>query len=286
MRSFADYVREKFGRKVYKIPVDAGFTCPNIDGEVGRGGCIYCRNDAFQPPYVDKNISIEEQVEAGKKIFRRKNAEKFLVYFQAHTNTYGPVEELKEFYERALVLDDVLGLCIGTRPDCLPEEVIDLLGAYSAAGREIWVEIGQQTANERTLARINRGHGFSDYQEALGRLKEYPGLNVCAHLIFGLPGEDLVDMEKSVREINRYKLEGIKFHHLQVVRGTPLARRYRAGEYSPLSYEEYVEIVKRALDILPDKTVIHRLIGDAPRRLLLAPRWEVSKQKFVKDLGK
>ncbi len=284
MRSFADYVQDKFNRKVYKIPVDAGFTCPNIDGETARGGCIYCRNDAFQPPYVHEEQKLEKQVEEGKKNFRRKNAEKFLVYFQAHTNTYASVEELKDLYGRVLGLADVIGLCIGTRPDCLGEDVVELLGKLSESGKEIWVEIGQQTANERTLERINRGHGFEEYIRAVDRLADYSRLKICTHLIFGLPGETLADMETTVRKINRHRLQGVKFHHLQVVRGTPLARRYRAGEYSPLTYEHYVEIVGRALEILPADTVVHRLIGDAPRELLLAPRWQVSKHKFLQDL--
>lgn len=282
--SFSDYVQAKFGEKVYKLPIDAGFTCPNISGEKGRGGCVYCRNKAFKPFYLEADDSLEQQVKKGKEIFERKGAEKFLIYFQPHTNTNAPLEELRDLYEKLLGLDSVLGACIGTRPDCLGPEVVDLLGELSSSGYEIWVEIGQQTVHDRTLDRINRGHGFAAYRRAHRRLRQYPDLNICPHVIFGLPGETKTMMEESVDRLVELGLDGIKFHHLQVIRGTPLARTYCQGDYEPLTYDTYRSLVISSLKQLPAETVIHRLLGEAPRELLLAPHWETNKHEFKQEI--
>ncbi len=271
--SFNRYLRDRFGCKVYKVPVDCGFSCPNIDGSVGRGGCIYCRNSAFRPFYISKNDSLEEQIEKGFEIFRRKNAEKFIIYFQSRTNTYAPLEKLEKLYDRALDFEDVVGLSVGTRPDCLGEDVVDLLGSYSKQGYETWIEIGQQSVHPETLQRVNRGHGFEEYQEALKKIRRYPDLKVCAHVVFGLPGEDEKMMKETIKKLIDAGLEGIKFHQMQVIRGTPLAAAYRRGEYEPISEELYRALVNWSLKRLPDSVVVQRLQASAPRELLIAPRW-------------
>lgn len=271
--SFNRYLRDKFGCKIYKVPVDCGFSCPNIDGTVGRGGCIYCRNTAFKPFYISKSDSLERQIEKGIKIFRRKNAEKFLIYFQANTNTYAPVEKLKKLYDRALAFEDVVGFSVGTRPDCLPEDVVDLLGFYGESGYEVWIEIGQQSVHPDTLKRINRGHDFEDYRNAVLRIREYPQLKICTHIVFGLPGENEKMMKETIRKLIETGLDGIKFHQMQVIRGTPLAENYRRGDYEPLSEEVYDKLVNWSLKQLPADVVVQRLRASAPDELLIAPKW-------------
>lgn len=283
-RSFGDYVRDKFGEKVYKLPLDAGFTCPNIDGRKGRGGCVYCRNTAFKPNYLSGTETVEQQLEAGLEVFAGRNVDKFFAYFQAHTNTYASSDELAQLYERVLARPEVVGLCLGTRPDCLSREVVELLAGYAESGYEIWVEIGQQTASEETLDRINRGHGFREYKAAVERLSGRRNLLISPHVIFGLPGETRSDMLRTVDRLVQVGLDGVKFHHLQVIRGTPLAETYRRGNYSPLTYEEYRSLIVDALDRLPPDTVVHRLMADAPDELLVAPRWEETKHELIQSL--
>ncbi len=282
--SFGVYVREKFGEKVYKLPVDAGFSCPNLTGEKGRGGCVYCRNEAFKPFYLEESDSLEEQVHRGKEIFRNKGANKFLIYLQPHTNTYAPLAKLETIYEELLSYSEVVGLCLGTRPDCLGAEIVELLAGYAESGYEIWVEIGQQTIHESTLRRINRGHRFQEYKKSVTRIREHPQLKLCTHVIFGLPGETEAMMHQSIEKLINLGLDGIKFHHLQVIRGTPLARSYREGEYTPLAYETYRDLVSWSLKKLPSDVVVHRLIGEAPRELLLAPRWNKNKHEFLQEI--
>ncbi len=282
--SFSRYIKNRFGKAVYKLPVDAGFSCPNIDGTKGTGGCSYCRNSAFTPGYTRQVEGINRQIERGKEILKERGVRDYFIYFQAHTNSYAPVERLQELYSMALAHAGVVGLCIGTRPDCIDPALARLLGGYGADGYEIWVELGQQTVHDRTLERLNRGHGFAEYCAAVELLQGRPGIKLCPHLIFGLPGEDREMMLESVTELGARGMDGVKFHHLQIIRGTQLEASFTGGEYSPLSYHEYRDLLVKALRLLPPGTVVHRLMSEAPGELLVAPRWKQSKHQLVREI--
>ncbi len=282
--SFSDYVRQKFGCKVYKLPLDAGFTCPNRKDDRTEGGCIYCRNDAFKPYFISSNDSLEKQLAAGRRMFSRRDIDTFFAYFQAYTSTYAEIGQLRRLYSRALLSPGVIGLCVGTRPDCLSEEVIDLLAGFARSGSEVWIEIGQQTAHDETLKRINRGHDFAAYRRTVDRIQKHSALNLCMHLIFGLPGEDRSMMLETVEKITNLGVDGVKFHQLQVLTETPLAAQYQSGDYQPIAYETYRGILQAALEILPEDVVVQRLMAEAPDSLLLAPRWSKTKHELRREL--
>lgn len=283
-RSFGDYVRERFGCKVYKVPVDAGFTCPNIDGTLAYGGCTYCNNDTFRPDYASRKKSLEEQIKNGKELFRQKNAEKFLVYFQSYTNTYAPVDRLEDLYSRALETDDVVGLCIGTRPDCISGDVVELLNQYVREGYEIWVELGLQSSNDRTLERINRKHDFEAYRRAVRLIRECPEINICSHLMFGLPGETVDGMKQTVLDALDVGFEGVKFHQTQVVYWTELAEDYWNDRYEPIDYSTYRDLITWSLNRMPDDVVVQRVYGETTDNYLIAPRWDVPKSQFMNEV--
>ncbi len=262
----------RYGERVHKVAIHAGFTCPNRDGSKGRGGCTFCNNVSFSPNARDEP-DIAAQIEAGRRVLaRRTGARRFIAYFQSYTNTYGDVAELRRLYERALAEPDVVGLSVGTRPDCVPDEVLDLLAGYRERGCEVWLELGLQSAFDDTLARVNRGHGFAEYQDAVKRARAR-GLPVCTHLIVGLPGEAAADSLLSLERVLAWGVEGLKIHPLHVVKGTLLANQWRRGEYEPLALEEYVETVVEMVRRTPEEVVFHRLTGTASERILLAPAW-------------
>ena len=279
---FSEYLKRVFGLKVYKVSLDAGFTCPNRDGKKGFGGCMYCVNESFSPN-AGRPISIGEQMRRGMEFMRsRYKAEKFIAYFQAFTNTYADVETLRRCYEEALRFPDVVGLSIGTRPDCVPDDVLDLIWGY-ASRCHVWVEYGLQSMHDATLDFINRGHHYGDFVDAVRRTRER-GINVCAHVILGLPGESREDMMETARGVSSLGVEGIKLHHLYVARHTPLETLYRLGKIDVLSQDEYIELAADFLErISPDRT-IQRLVGDVTSDMLVAPKWPVSKEVVLRGI--
>jgi len=273
INSFGYYLKHRFPQKVHKVTVDAGFTCPNRDGSKGRGGCSYCNNKSFNPNKRREVPAIEQQIEAGKAVVRKRTgATRVLAYFQAYSNTYAPLSDLADRYEQALACPDVVGLIIATRPDCIDAGVVELLGSYRDKGYEIWLEIGLQSAHDVTLRHIRRGHDFATYAKAVHLIRAR-GLPVCTHLILGLPGENRDMMMQTLERMMDAGTDGIKFHPLHIVRHTLLAHEWRQGEIAMLSQPEYVRLVCNMLEHLPPRYVIHRLTGTASRAVLLAPDW-------------
>jgi radical SAM protein (TIGR01212 family) len=274
-------LRERFGCKVYKLPVDAGFSCPNRDGKIGYGGCTYCYNPSFSPSILLQKSSISLQVKYRKALLKRKGkVNKFLVYFQSYTNTYAKVKILKRLYDEAIQDKDVIGFCIGTRPDCVPNEVLDLIESY-AKDYHIWLEYGLQSMHDETLLRIRRGHSFAQFGDAVKRTQ---GRNIfiCVHIILGLPGEVKEDILKTARALVRMGIDGIKLHHLQVIKNTRIAREFSKGEFKVLSPEDYIKLVCDVLELLPARITIQRLVGEVLQdEMLVAPRWNLNKHKIL-----
>ncbi|ABB33376.1 hypothetical protein GeomeDRAFT_2499 [Geobacter metallireducens RCH3] len=278
--AFSDELRHIFGCRVQRISVDAGFTCPNRDGAVGTGGCIFCGGKGSGSFGIRPELSVTRQLLHGKEFLaRRYGAAKFLAYFQAYSNTYAPVERLRLLYEEALAVSDVAGLIVGTRPDCLPSEVLDLLAGY-ARRTYFWLELGLQSPLDRTLALINRGHDFAAFADAVVWSRER-GIRVCAHVILGLPGESREEMLATAEILNGLGVEGVKLHQLHVMKGTVLEEMYRRGEVRCLERDAYVDIVCDFLERLDPRIVIHRLVGDAPADHLVAPDWSLRKGEVL-----
>lgn len=263
---------QRYGERVHKIAIDADFTCPNRDGSKGRGGCTFCNNVSFspngrQPP------GISEQLAAGRRVIRRRTgARKYLAYFQAYTNTYADIDQLRALYDAALSEPDVIGLAVGTRPDCVPAPVLDLLASYQQQGHEVWLELGLQSSFDASLRRVNRGHGFGEYRTAV-RAARGRGLQLCTHLIIGLPGETKRHCRVTLERVLELGVAGLKLHPLHVVKGTQLANEWRAGDYQPLSLEAYIEIATDLVRQTPPDVIFHRLTGTAAAGILLAPDW-------------
>ena len=260
------------GQRVHKIALDAGFTCPNRDGSKGIGGCTFCNNASFSPN--GRNApSISSQLASGRRaIAKRTRARRFIAYFQAYTNTYASVQQLDALYREALSEPDVIGLAVGTRPDCVPDAVLDLLAGYRAEGMEVWLELGLQSAFDETLARVNRGHGLAEYRIAVVAARRR-GIPVCAHLILGLPGESDAHYHASLDMVLALGVDGLKLHPLHVVKGTQLANQWRRGEYSPLDMGDYLRIAADLIERTPEHIVFHRVTGTAAKDILLAPAW-------------
>jgi len=279
------YFRERFGCRVQKITIDAGLSCPNRDGTLSTGGCIYCNQQGSGTGAHGRGLSITDQLVAGKTAMsRRYGAKKFIAYFQSFTNTYAPLERLSAMYGEALAIADVVGLSVGTRPDCIRPEVIDLLASY-AKDRLVWIEYGLQSAHDSTLARINRGHGFAAFENAVAATKNR-GIRICAHVILGLPGETREMMLDTARILSGMGIDGIKLHLLYVVKDTVLAEWYRKGEYRCLTQQEYVDLVCEFLVRLPENVVIQRLTGDPRKDELIAPEWALEKGKTLNLIEK
>lgn len=277
-RDFNTYLREKFGCRVQKVTVDAGLTCPNRDGTVGYGGCIYCNPRGSGTGASFKKMTISEQIAHYKSYLgKRYKAEKFLVYFQSFTNTYASLPVLKKLYNQALDFEDVVGLSIGTRPDCVPDPVLDYL-QHLSNGHLIWLEYGLQSAHDRTLQKINRGHSLATFVQAVEKTQAR-GLPICAHIIIGLPGESAQDIMATARFLARLRVEAVKIHLLYVVKGTTLNQWYQAGQYSCLSRQDYVSLVAEFLSYLPPEMIIQRLTGDPHRDELIAPAWALENQR-------
>ncbi len=279
VETFGQQCLRVFGERVHKVAIDAGFTCPNRDGTRGRGGCTLCNNKSFHPQAPA--ASIADQVRAGMAcVSRRTGARKVISYFQTYTNTYAPLEQLAASYEEALAVPGVVGLSIGTRPDCLSEEIVGLLASYRERGFSVWVELGLQSSFDDTLARVNRGHGFAEYRDAVALVQRY-GLPICTHLIVGLPGEDRRHALESLKRVITLGVAGLKIHPLHIVRGSRLARDWRTGGMTALPLSTYVGIVADLIEHTPSHIAFHRLTGTAKAAILLAPSWCLGKWKVL-----
>lgn len=270
--TLSDFLRGYFGRRVYKVSLWGGFTCPNRDGRKGEGGCIYCQPQALRPLSLVNGESIEEQLKDGiAYIKKRHKAEGFIAYLQSYSNTYAPIERLRETYYRAIDHPEVVGLAVSTRPDVVDDRVLDILSEI-ARERFLWVEYGLQSANDKTLESLNRGHTVKDFLSTYERTVKR-GIRVCVHVILGLPEEDRKDMLKTAKLLSELKVWGVKIHHLQVYKGTRLEELYKDGRIRLLTLEDYIPLVVNFIELLNPSTVIHRLIGDAPKGFLVAPNW-------------
>lgn len=283
INTFGQDLLRRYGERVHKLAINAGFTCPNRDGSKGRGGCTFCNNASFNP-MARRPPAIAEQIEAGRRVIRKRTgARRYMPYFQAYTNTYADVSYLAELYAQALREPDVVGISVGTRPDCVPDRVLDLLAGYRERGFEVWLELGLQSASDETLQRVNRGHGLAEYRRAV-QAAHLRGLPVCTHLIVGLPGEGREQSLDSLRQVLALGVEGLKLHPLHVVKGTQLANQWRAGEYSPLSAAEYISIAADMIEHTPAEVRYHRVTGTAEARILLAPAWCAQKWAILNGI--
>ena len=287
--TFGKYLRRKFNTNVYKVPISIpGFTCPNIDGTAARGGCVFCENESFSPnlkekekiklnlyskenPLLDKQLkSLEWQFENTIPFLKKRfGAKKFIVYFQSFTNTYAPFDTLKALYEKALSFDNVIGISVGTRTDSITDETLSYLANLSKK-TEVWIEYGIQTSNDETYKRINRGHDFSNVVDIITKTKQL-NLNVCGHLIYGLPGESRKDWEKTFNDTMKLGIDSIKFHPMYVTKNTLLAKDYEEGRFIPISEKDYIDILVWSIKNLPDNIIIQRMTAGIEN--LLAPKW-------------
>lgn len=279
------FLRGKFGEKVFKISLDAGFSCPNRDGTISKGGCVFCSERGSGDFAGDRCFSITKQFEDIKAMMNKKWKDgKYIAYFQAYTNTYAPIDVLKAKYEEAVTQDDVVGLAIATRPDCLKDEVLNLLEEYSKKVYT-WVELGLQTSKDDTAKLINRGYKLEVFEEAVKKLRER-NIDVVVHVIFGLPGESREDMLNTIGYLAKMDVQGIKLHLLHLMKNTPLEILYNKGMLKLLEMEEYLELITTAITMLPEEIVVHRLTGDAPRELLIGPIWSLRKWEVLNAIDK
>jgi radical SAM protein (TIGR01212 family) len=283
--SFGSYIRDKFGTRAYKVNVDAGFTCPNRDGTIGTTGCIYCNNDSFRPNSCKPTLSISEQIRNGIVYTRKRyKAEKFLVYFQPYTNTYAPVEELERLYKEAFAEPSVIGLAIGTRPDTVDDEKVQLLEEL-AKKHFILIEYGLQSIYDRTLVFINRGHDYNTFLKAL-QMTKGKGIYIGTHVIVGFPTESREGMLLMADEISHVPIDFLKVHQLQVIKDTPLEIIYRENPFHVFNYDEYLDFVSEFIGRLSPKIVLQRLFATAPDDILIAPRWDKRRQEVLRDIEK
>ena len=278
--NLSGYFREKYGKRLKKICIDGGFTCPNRDGTCGVGGCIFC-GERGAGEHIDSARSIGEQVRAS--LLSAKEDDLFVAYFQNFTNTYAPVEVLHERYDAALIDERIKVLAIGTRPDCISEEVAALIAEYKERC-DVWVELGLQTASDKTARLINRGYSKDRFENALEILKRY-GIPVCVHLIIGLPGEGDAELRETIEYISKFELFGVKLHSIYVMEGTKLQELYMRGDYVPPSEDEYVRRAAYAISHIPKTVIIHRLTGDCPDGLHIAPDWGRDKHKIIDKIN-
>lgn len=283
--SFNQYLKNTFGCKVYKISIHAGFTCPNRDGTLGTGGCIFCSKGGSGEFAESPQISITEQIENGKKRVEKKiRSGKYIAYFQAFTNTYAPVKVLEKKFKEAIKHSDIVGISIATRPDCLPDDVIALLEKLNKI-KPVFVELGLQTIHKKTAEYIRRGYTLDVYDKALKNLKA-AGINVVTHIILGLPGETKNEMLESVDYVCKAATDGIKLQLLHVLKGTDLAADYEKGKFKTLTLDEYIDIIKACVEMIPEHVVIHRLTGDGVKKDLIAPLWSADKKNVLNKINK
>jgi len=284
--SFNQYLKKRYPFRVRKIPIDAGFTCPNRDGYKSRGGCIYCENRSFSPTtgireLGNLGLKIKDQIIKGMEFYKKNfRAEKFIAYFQTFSNTYAPVDTLKKIYDQALGFSDIIAIAIGTRPDCVPDNVLDLIASYSEKVN-VYLEIGLQSMHNSTLKSINRQHTYEDFLDAVNRAKKR-NLNICAHIILGLPDETRKMMMQTALEIKKWGIDGLKIHHLYVAKNTPLEELYSQGKIKLFTLPEFVKLVADVLEVIPSNIVIERLVGELTSPYLIAPRWGKSKTEIIR----
>lgn len=279
------YLRKKFGCKVFKISLDGGFSCPNRDGTISTGGCIFCSERGSGDFAGNRNVSISSQFQDIKQMMNKKwKNGKYIAYFQAYTNTYAPVEMLRQKYEEAISQEGVVGLAIATRPDCLGNDVLQLLSEFNDK-IYTWVELGLQTSSDFTAEKINRGYKLEIFEKAVKKLRKI-GIEVVVHLIMGLPYENKDIMMNTVKYVSSQDIQGIKFHLLHLMKYTPLVKLYNEGQLKLMSQEDYVDIICSALSNIRPDIVIHRLTGDAPRNLLIGPKWSLKKWEVLNDIDK
>lgn len=281
-KTLNEHYKEKFGCKVYKISIDGGFTCPNRDGSISSGGCIFCSAQGGGD-FAEKGTSIPEQLEKAKKRVESKiKSGKYIAYFQAFTNTYAPTEQLEKLYYEAIKPDYIVGIAIGTRPDCLQPETVSLLSEINKI-KPVSIELGLQTSNNKTAEYIRRGYETAVYFDAVKRLKE-AGIEVVTHIIIGLPNENMADAVETTRQAVKAGTDGVKFHLLHVLKGTDLEKEFEKGAFSCLSLEEYARILKKCIKVLPEHTVVHRITGDGAKKELIAPLWSADKKRVLNFL--
>lgn len=283
--SFNKYLKDKFGQKVYKISLDGGFTCPNRDGTIDTRGCIFCSKGGSGDFAQSRNLSITEQIESGKKRVEKKiKSGKYIAYFQAFTNTYAPVEILRAKYSEAINHPDIVALSIATRPDCLGDDVIELLDEMNKI-KPVFVELGLQTIHSESAKYIRRGYSLEVYNEAVKKLKSI-SVNIVVHIILGLPNESEEDMLESVKYVCQSQIDGIKLQLLHIIAGTDLAKDYEKGLFKTLEFDEYVELIAKCVAIIPKNIVIHRLTGDGAKKDLIAPLWSADKKRVLNAINK
>lgn len=283
--SFNKYLKDKFGQKVYKISLDGGFTCPNRDGKIDTRGCIFCSKGGSGDFAQNRDLSITEQIESGKKRVEKKiKSGKYIAYFQAFTNTYAPVEILRAKYSEAINHPDIVALSIATRPDCLGDDVIELLDEMNKI-KPVFVELGLQTIHSDSAKYIRRGYSLEVYNEAVKNLKNI-GVNIVVHIILGLPNESEEDMLESVKYVCQSQIDGIKLQLLHIIAGTDLAKDYEKGLFKTLEFDEYVELIAKCVAIIPKNIVIHRLTDDGAKKDLIAPLWSADKKKVLNAINK
>ena len=282
--SLNEYLKKTFGEKVYKISLDGGMTCPNRDGTLGNRGCIFCSGGGSGEFAANRSLSISSQIEQAKlRITKKSGCRKFIAYFQPFTNTYAPTDYLRKIFEEAIAPEEIAALSVATRPDCLGDEVIELLAELNAK-KPVWVELGLQTIHEKTAEYIRRGYDLSVYDEAVEKLRK-AGVNVITHIILGLPNESRQDILDSVRYAGE-RSDGIKLQLLHVLKGTDLLSDYESGLFETLSLEEYADLLCECIEVLPADVVIHRLTGDGDKKLLVAPLWSADKKRVLNTIQK
>ncbi|MDP8293016.1 MAG: TIGR01212 family radical SAM protein [Candidatus Orphnella occulta] len=272
-KKYSTYLKERFGARVHKVSVDGGFSCPNRDGKLSKDGCIYCNNRSFSfQNRGDKNLSLKTQIEQGIEAIKRKfKAKKFIIYFQTHTNTYAPIDELKQKYDTIRNFKDIVGIAIATRPDCVDKNVLELIAGYTS-DYEVWLEYGLQSIHDTTLKTINRGHNYEDFLNAFEITRKYP-IKICAHIILGLPNETKDMMMDTAKEMRRLKIDGIKIHPLHIIKGTILEKIYLQGLHTHLPINDYKELLSGFISCLWQDTVIQGVGAYCPRNMLVLPDW-------------
>jgi uncharacterized protein len=280
---FGDYLLNKYGCRVFKIPIDAGFSCPNRDGTLDSKGCVFC-SEGSSSWYSDNRLSVSEQISNVRKNYvSHGSGTKYIAYFQAFTNTYAPLSELKRVYDEAVSSPDIIGLMIGTRPDCISNEISSLIADYRKDGFELWVELGMQSIYERSLAFLNRHHTHDDTIKAVQCLRAH-NIKTCVHVILGIPGERWEDIMNTAKFISENKINGVKIHHLHIIKGTELENIYNEKQFSLPERKEYISLLADFIERLPAETIVHRISGDKDEDNLIAPRWSLYKGTVQNDL--
>lgn len=279
------YLKETFHEKLYKLALESGCTCPNRDGTLGTGGCIFCSEGGSGDFAIARQVSVKQQISLAKeKVSQKFSSDHYIAYFQSYTNTYAPVSVLKPLFEETIQQPEISVLSIGTRPDCLPDDILDLLASCNRQ-KPVWVELGLQTIHERTAHLIRRGYPLSVFEEAVKKLKER-GIKVIVHVILGLPKESREDMLETIRYLGNFGIDGIKLQLLHILKGTDLASLYETDPFPVFTLDEYADLIVDCIESLPQTVVIHRITGDAPRHLLIAPEWSLYKRHVLNTIAK